>query len=325
MSDLVSIIVPVYNSEQYLKECLNSIINQSYSNLEIICIDDASTDSSLKILEEYKRLDSRIIIEQTNINCGVSWARNRGLERANGKYIVFIDSDDIISSNHVETLVSMVSHNVYLCKIEIQVFSDIINLQNQKNKYKLVNSKSFYKMFLAGHTGYAVYRYIYIASILNKNNIRFCSRTFEDYEFNLKYIKKLYDLKKANFVAVSKCKTYFYRKHSNSITTKIISDDVLNPLYIQDRILESISYPLQKIFKNSIIVRNSGFVDKLFVDLKIPNSCINKNIIKEIIDHFFMYYNPLSILFSKNKVKTKLLVYRAWLRAMRIKKQYNII
>ena len=89
----VSVIIPVYNTEKYLRQCLDSIVNQTLIDIEIICIDDGSTDMSLKILEEYSRADSRFtILHQTNQYAGV--ARNRGLDEAKGKYIFFMDSDD---------------------------------------------------------------------------------------------------------------------------------------------------------------------------------------------------------------------------------------
>jgi glycosyltransferase involved in cell wall biosynthesis len=92
----ISVIIPVYNVEQYLSECLDSVVNQTYKKIEIICINDGSIDSSLKILRDYQKKDSRIkLIDQ--VNKGVSSARNAGIRSAKGKYITFVDSDDYIS------------------------------------------------------------------------------------------------------------------------------------------------------------------------------------------------------------------------------------
>ena len=88
----VSVIIPVYNSEAYLKECIDSVINQTYTNLEIIIINDASTDNSLDIIKQYK--DNRIKLINLEKNIGVSKARNKGIDTATGDYICFIDSDD---------------------------------------------------------------------------------------------------------------------------------------------------------------------------------------------------------------------------------------
>jgi len=100
---LVSIIIPVYNTAKYLSNCLNSIINQSYCNLEIIIIDDGSTDDSYKIAKKYASKDSRIkLVHQKN--SGQSTARNHGIKLATGKYISFIDSDDLITKDFIEKL-----------------------------------------------------------------------------------------------------------------------------------------------------------------------------------------------------------------------------
>lgn len=92
----VSVIIPVYNSNRYLKECLDSIVNQTLSNIEIICVDDGSTDGSLDILHEYAAKDNRfVVLEQKNSGAGV--ARNLGMSIARGRYLSFLDSDDFFS------------------------------------------------------------------------------------------------------------------------------------------------------------------------------------------------------------------------------------
>ena len=109
-SNLVSIIVAVYNVEKYLKKCLDSIIKQSYRNIEIICVNDGSTDSSLKICEEYQEQDSRIIII-TQKNQGLSAARNTGIKNSKGEFIAFIDSDDWVDPQFIELLLKECKDN----------------------------------------------------------------------------------------------------------------------------------------------------------------------------------------------------------------------
>lgn len=106
----VSIIVPVYNVEKYLRKCLDSLINQTLKEIEIICINDGSTDKSLEILEEYKNRDSRIILLNQE-NSGQSVARNRGIEIAKGEYIGFVDPDDWIDLDYYEKLYNAASTN----------------------------------------------------------------------------------------------------------------------------------------------------------------------------------------------------------------------
>ena len=109
MNDKISIILPLYNSEQYLERCINSIINQTYENFELILIDDGSTDKTLEKIKEYEKKDSRIVII-TKKNSGVSDSRNIGILNSSGKYITFVDSDDWLEKDAIE--------NLYNCIIE---------------------------------------------------------------------------------------------------------------------------------------------------------------------------------------------------------------
>ena len=100
---MISVIVPVYNAEKYLKKCLDSLVNQSYKDLEIILVNDGSQDGSEKICKDYEEKDSRIILINKN-NGGPSSARNSGIEKANGEYLSFIDSDDYLALDFYEKL-----------------------------------------------------------------------------------------------------------------------------------------------------------------------------------------------------------------------------
>jgi len=107
---LVSIIIPVYNAEKYLRECLESILNQTYRNLEIICVDDGSTDNSAEIITEYQINDSRIrLIRQQNQYAGV--ARNNGVDVSSGEYVMFLDADDFFELELVEKMVNKISEH----------------------------------------------------------------------------------------------------------------------------------------------------------------------------------------------------------------------
>ncbi len=121
----ISVVIPVYNVENYLSKCLDSVLEQSFANLEIILVDDGSTDNSPKICDSYKELDNRIIVIHQK-NKGLSGARNSGIKVAQGEYIYFLDSDDWIEKNCLEELYQIatttnsqvVVHNVNLCPTE---------------------------------------------------------------------------------------------------------------------------------------------------------------------------------------------------------------
>lgn len=106
----LSVIVPVYNTEKYLPACLDSILSQSYQNLELICVDDGSKDNSIDILKNYAQKDPRVIVK-SKVNGGQSSARNLGLDIATGDYISFIDSDDFLSPGMYDELVSLMEED----------------------------------------------------------------------------------------------------------------------------------------------------------------------------------------------------------------------
>lgn len=118
-NELISIIVPIYNVEKYLKQCIDSIINQTYKNIEIILIDDGSPDRCGAICDEYSKKDNRIIVIHKK-NGGLSDARNRGIDIANGKYLTFIDSDDFVDSDYIEKLYNSIKlHNTQIAQCGI--------------------------------------------------------------------------------------------------------------------------------------------------------------------------------------------------------------
>ena len=122
MKELVSIIIPIYNVEKYLTKCIESVINQTYKNLEIILVNDGSTDNSKEIIDKYSLIDSRIKVINKK-NGGLSEARNAGIEIAKGDYIGFLDSDDWIELNMYEKLYKYIKQeNTYhiLFKITIK-------------------------------------------------------------------------------------------------------------------------------------------------------------------------------------------------------------
>ena len=131
MTEKITVIVPVYNVENYLNKCLDSLINQTYKNLEIIVINDGSTDNSGEICQEYAQKDNRIIyIEQEN--GGLSDARNTGLERMTGSYVTFVDSDDWVEPDYVEVLynkllqLEIIVSLMSLIQISIFIYLEII-------------------------------------------------------------------------------------------------------------------------------------------------------------------------------------------------------
>ena len=157
MNKLISIIVPVYNVDRYLCKCLDSLINQTYKFIEIIIINDGSTDSSLEIAEKYKAKDDRIVIFSKK-NGGLSSARNYGITKINGAFVMFVDSDDSIKLNAIELMYNksledkldiVVCDMEYLYDDESVVFSSGGNLESlnkQDNQLCLINNSACNKL-----------------------------------------------------------------------------------------------------------------------------------------------------------------------------------
>ena len=140
MKELISVIIPVYNTEQYLKRCIESVLKQTYKNIEVILVDDGSTDNSLTICNEYANIDNRVsVIHQRN--SGVSTARNQGIEIMKGKYFICIDSDDWIEPNMIETLYNYIKNNdadISICNFYINKESGEQSIKNEVKKQELI-------------------------------------------------------------------------------------------------------------------------------------------------------------------------------------------
>lgn len=142
----VTVIVPVYNVEKYLRKCLDSLINQTYKNLEIIVVDDGSTDNSVKICDEFANKDNRITVIRQK-NGGISIARNVGLDKMTGSYVIFVDSDDYLEINAVEKFlkISITEGADIVCSETIIIFKDRIvhnsNKENEKYSTELIKEK----------------------------------------------------------------------------------------------------------------------------------------------------------------------------------------
>lgn len=148
-NELISIVVPVYNVEKYLEKCVKSILNQTYKNLEIILVDDGSTDNSGNMCDELAKLDDRIKVYHKE-NGGLSDARNYGVERATGAYIGFVDSDDYIEKEMYEKLYEAIKKenaDVAECNLKI-VYPHGTELFTQEKYYKVCNKEEYLEEYL---------------------------------------------------------------------------------------------------------------------------------------------------------------------------------
>ena len=232
--ELISIVVPIYNVEKYLRNCIDSIIKQTYTNLEIILVDDGSLDNCGKICDEYKEKDNRIKVIHKQ-NGGLSDARNAGIDIATGKYIAFIDSDDYIAPNFIEKLYNLcIKNNAELSECDFQKVTeecnDIIENTNQEEE-KVLDGKKFIER-LDGKSAVrtvVVWNKLYRREIFN--NLRFPKGKLNEDEFTT--YKIFYDVKK---IAITTEQLYFYRYSPDSIMNKKFNKkrlDILEALEVR--------------------------------------------------------------------------------------------
>ncbi len=228
----VSIIVPVYNVEKYLSECLESLISQTLSDIEIICINDGSEDSSVKILEEYAQKDKRIVVINQE-NSGLSAARNTGMRFANGEYIGFVDSDDWIDSDFYEKLYNSAKNN----DADIVVAS-IIRYRKcvQKYRVKYTNEK-VYTDLQDKISACSVPRICYVWNKLyRKELIQDDLFTPNVYFEDVIWLPNI--IKKANKVVTVDGTNYYYRVNNNSIVKKPSKKKQQDNYYAKKKMVE---------------------------------------------------------------------------------------
>ena len=194
---MVSVIVPAYNMEKYLGRCLDSLLAQSYKDLEILVIDDGSFDRTLEIAGEYAKRDNRIAVVHKE-NGGVSSARNLGLERASGEYTFFFDPDDLIESDSIEVLVKAMESGADLVSCQYSRWNDDgVRLEDYDfitGNMSFASDDELIRFILDElldyHVGYEVWNKLYRTEIIREKSIRFSEkcRIGEDLAFNIKYL-----------------------------------------------------------------------------------------------------------------------------------------
>ncbi|SUW00846.1 glycosyltransferase family 2 protein [Brachyspira pilosicoli] len=304
----VSVIVPVYNVEDYLIECLTSIINQTLKEIEIICIDDCGTDNSINILKEYAKKDDRIRIISHKENKGLGPARNTGIKESKGEYISFIDSDDYISRDYLENLYNtiikydtdivstinikrVVGEAISLYSININKYLSIFQKIFKKNHFEGISNANIKdeKENTKNYPFVVAWNKLYKKSFLLDNDLFFMDikKGSEDEDF---YQRVLLNSPSISYNHKS---IYYYRERNYSLTEKYCSDpnfiinnislmqnsinyckektpDLLNDLYI--RIYElMISKFHQNIYQEDNYIHIHNFFKQIFIDYRFLN------------------------------------------------------
>lgn len=308
MNPLISIIVPVYNVENYLNQCVDSLINQTYKNLEIILINDGSIDSSGQICEEYKLIDSRIIVIH-QINKGLSGARNSGLEIAKGAYIGFVDSDDWIELNMFKTLVNLAEkHELEI--IECDINSSMINtkiLDENALKLEVENAYQALKRIIET-TRFSVCTKLFKKSLIGNSKFHL-GKTSEDLRFTIDLVPQ------TNKIGYYGFPFYNYRYNPESITKSMynltrLNDSISAAIYLKNELTLFISKDKQRIKENHLLmIFHNFYLNELIYHYKMLNynsrvdpKYIYRKKIKNLIDTNYYSGKNLSIYIKLAKI-----------------------
>lgn len=275
---LVSVIVPVYNSEEYLKKCIDSIINQSYRNIEILCIDDGSTDKSLEILNGYS--DDRIKIYKKK-NSGVADTRNYGLSIATGYYICSIDNDDIIDKDFIEYFVDNIGDNDILIGGYIRESYD----------GQILFKRVLHDGKVSPYINLAFWGKLYKTSFIKENNIQFLNTNIAD---DLYFCSKLYNLtNKIKIINDAKYHWLFNSKSlSNTDSKKMNRTDDL--IYTLSKIDEDITF-------KDIDLKNYFFLRTIIYYLLFSCKKVDYFTVEENYNKLFEYMKKIDLNYKKNK------------------------
>ena len=300
MGEKISVIVPVYNVEQYLERCVESIINQTYKNLEIILINDGSTDNSGKLCDELAKKDDRIKVIHKK-NGGLSDARNRGIEEATAKVIGFIDSDDYIDKDMYEILfenLNKTGADLSMCG-HYDVFNGVIPNQVENIEVKLLSPSQAINMVMEAK----------VMSVTAVNKLY--KKDLEDAFIMIKLLDK------CQTIVATNEKKYYYIHRENSITTQKFSLKFLNVIeayeqnykLIEQKYPELLSVAQMRMNWAYFYVLDKLLLDDNYKDIDLENNLINylkknkKNILSNTLFTVGRKLGFISLLFNRNIYK----------------------
>lgn len=233
----VSVIVPAYNVGRYISQCICSIRNQTYSNIEIIVVNDGSTDETKNIIDELSLADNRIIpIHKANE--GVSIARNSGLQKATGEYVAFVDGDDFLAPDYVEYMLSLILMDNAEFALSLNCFTKRNEAQIKADKIVILNQQDTVTLLLSPRIIVGAWNKIYSRKMLQSNNIKFSPLLY--YGEGLRFITQV--AQNCNKAVVGIRKVYYYRRDNETSATTQFN---VNKLYNGEKSLELIQRDLK--------------------------------------------------------------------------------
>ncbi|MBE6493731.1 MAG: glycosyltransferase family 2 protein [Methanosphaera stadtmanae] len=306
----VSVIVPVYNVEEYLPVCLTSLIKQSLHDIEIICVDDGSTDNSGALLDFYSKKDDRIKVIKNQSNMSVGAARNKAMQYIKGKYTFFVDSDDWIDLDCLKTLyekseelnldmlfIKLINYDDNENKFYKTDYYDQTKLKGFENKifdYKQINNKALLELTISP------YSKLYSTKFLKKIDVQFPENLI--HEDNIFYFEVIFNAERISF-----CNNYFYnrRRRNNSITTTY-DDSMIDAISIEEITLNYFrENNLYEDYKKPLLNQICNFLKEKFelIDTKYKPEFYNKTkILFEKINNNYNLSNDMNSLLKEENL-----------------------
>lgn len=307
-NDLISVIIPIYKVEEYLRQCIESVIGQTYKNLEIILVDDGSPDNCGKICDEYAERDKRIKVIHKE-NGGLSSARNAGLDIATGEYISFIDSDDYVANNFIETLYTLSIENkadVVECDFvrfeeEVELFNDV---KKEIVRYSSTEMQKRIYSDLCIRT-VVVWNKLYKKCIYDK--LRFPVGKINEDEFTT---YKAFDKTSKKIVTTNEA-LYYYRYNENSIMGKKFNEKRLDVLDAYEERKEYFKSRKNDLLYEITVEKYQNLLKKCYIltkeSIENPNKYL-KNI-KNILKENNKEYQKLTKIKYEKKIRMNLFIY----------------
>lgn len=271
-NELISIVVPIYNVEKYLERCVDSIINQTYKNIEIILVDDGATDNCGVICDKYKKEDPRIIVIHKK-NGGLSDARNSGIKIAKGKYITFIDSDDYIEDDYVEYLYNLLiqkNTKMSICSYAVHFDNSNVKLYNATDIKRWSKEETLKHILYSKKIEVSAWGKMYRTDLFK--NIEYPKgKIFEDIDTTYKLIDQ------CDYISVGLSEKYHYIMRKNSIVNNSFSDKHKYMITASEHMCDYIKnkYPsLKKGCKRRLTYAYISTLNRMIV-------CENRNISEE--------------------------------------------
>ncbi|MCT3023941.1 glycosyltransferase family 2 protein [Pediococcus pentosaceus] len=282
MNKLVSIVIPIYNVEDFLESCLNSVKNQSYKDIEVLLVDDGSKDNSKKICDEFIEIDDRFKYVYQK-NSGVSSARNNGMRNARGEYITFVDGDDYLDKDHIEKMVNGLSQSELAISGRKNVTQNGIETEFKYDKDITFDSKELIDQILKTGIVYSFpWNKIYKLKILHDNGIQFDESLDygEDLVFNIQYALLT---RKSTLITGS---TYNYVYRENSVSNQLDAATLrkrITDLSAIKKVIDILpdDYDIEKNFLHKrIAVEGSKYIRLMCIyDFSVNNIEANKKIV----------------------------------------------